>query len=425
MNEVSENVAEIDSPAIGDELATLARLLATRTRERDDEVAQRADDRKAYDAERQELRREVSALRHDNEELTERLKQADRHVHDVTVAREQCRQLQQDLAAANERTAQAEAALAEARKQHMEALAEAAEKIASAETSARATTKEVEALRAEKLQTPRRSEPEAGKRSESPRPQEAKTQSLMAAFQKEQAKAPAAAALQPVDAETKQAIDLLFAGKRARPTQSEIVLPSPARATQSEIVLPEQRPTAAAAPPTAAPPSEFFQRQTGTWTAYQGGYYAAAAARDADAISVLQRAAPLPADLLVELTAQATLQPGFHSNAFVIFDYRGPSDFKYAGFRVLAKQWVIGQRLPPAWNDLATCPDALAAGTAYALRLSLRNTSAELTVNGTSKISFAFQSPLSEGRLGLATQGSISQFGRLTISDASQASVEA
>src|SRR5262249_15018379 len=162
-------------------------------------------------------------------------------------------------------------------------------------------------------------------------------------------------------------IDLLFSGRRPKPTPSDIVRPKPtqteivlarsAPATQMEIELPATAELPKAPAPRPAQP-DYFQRQTGTWTPYQGGYYAAAAARDADAISVLQRAEPLPAEFVVELTAQATLQPGFHSNAFVIFDYRGPSDFKYAGFRVLAKQWAIGQRLPSGWNDCAKLSDA-------------------------------------------------------------------
>ena len=41
----------------------------------------------------------------------------------------------------------------------------------------------------------------------------------------------------------------------------------------------------------------------------------------------------------------------FYSNGFIIFDYKSPTDFKYAGAFVGNQQWVIGHRDGSGWYN--------------------------------------------------------------------------
>jgi hypothetical protein len=386
-----------------DEVATLNQLVITRTRERDDVIQQRTQDRKAFDAERQELRREISALRHENEHSSEVQREID--------------QLKRELATTGEHAAESEQQLIEIRKQHAEAMAAAAKKTDALEICVQELSKDVEKLNGEKQQLLKDLEQERARTAAGGAlPKELPAGNKPAETARVQAGVPGrdSAVLLHHDPEIKQAIDVAFGGTGM-----------PARDTASRLTAL----TNGGAPPAPAPPdagpkpvvrdtwSNLFRPQTGTWTV-EDQRYQAAPAGEGDAISLLQLNGPLPADLLIEVTANAASPGGRNSNAFVIFDYRGPTEFKYAGFRALAKKWVIGQRQDAKWLDLATVVDALVSGADYRFRLSLRGSTAQLIVNGVAKGTCDFSVPLNGGGLGLATQGSLSQFEKLSIQNA-------
>src|SRR5262249_43674012 len=101
------------------EVVVLAKLLASRTRERDEALQKEVQARKAFDSERQELRRELSDLRRQSEEQSELNRENN--------------QLKQQLATMNHRQAEGERMLADFRKERAEAVRSLEEKIAAAE----------------------------------------------------------------------------------------------------------------------------------------------------------------------------------------------------------------------------------------------------------------------------------------------------
>jgi hypothetical protein len=172
------------------------------------------------------------------------------------------------------------------------------------------------------------------------------------------------------------------------------------------------------APPDALPYLEDFSDGIadhfipweGTWTP-TGGHYDATPALGGDAVSTLLLNSPLPAGLI--FGAALSMSPaagGFDSNGFLIFDYHGPTDFKYAGARQSTGQWVIGQRTATGWHDLAVSNEPIAADTYYSMNLLIAGNEATLEVGGSVKTSFTFANPLNTGSIGLGTENSISQF---------------
>ena len=82
--------------------------------------------------------------------------------------------------------------------------------------------------------------------------------------------------------------------------------------------------------------------QSGICEVIEDRYHATA---DGNAISTLSLDQRLPANLKLEVTINADGgTPQHFSNAFIVYDYHGPTDFKYAGALVGIDQWVIGRK---------------------------------------------------------------------------------
>ena len=79
---------------------------------------------------------------------------------------------------------------------------------------------------------------------------------------------------------------------------------------------------------------------------------------------------------------QTQKRPGHSLNAFLVFDYRDPSNFKYAGMYDGGDKWVIGKRVNGGYADLKTLTEAINTGQWYDLELvityMLRNWSCSL-----------------------------------------------
>jgi hypothetical protein len=136
-----------------------------------------------------------------------------------------------------------------------------------------------------------------------------------------------------------------------------------------------------------------------------------------DAISTLLIEDPLPTDLELQTTINA--DPGtsnFLSNAFVIFDYQGPTDFKFAGAYVGANKWLIGHRTASAWVMLNSAASTINTLTDYDLRVVIENDSyVTLYANGVQQVTHSFSESLTDGEVGLGTRNAISRFDDLLV----------
>ncbi len=158
-----------------------------------------------------------------------------------------------------------------------------------------------------------------------------------------------------------------------------------------------------------------FAAQSGGW-AVSSGRYASTPVNGGDALTQFLTAAALPASLEFDVTMNAAAAAGsYYSNGFLIFDYQGPNNFKYAGAFVGLQQWVVGHRDATGWHNDATVSDAtIAAGTDYNLQLVLQGGVASLLVNGVNEVGFTYSSAFT-GALGLGSSNSVTQFANLTV----------
>jgi hypothetical protein len=159
-----------------------------------------------------------------------------------------------------------------------------------------------------------------------------------------------------------------------------------------------------------------FAPQAGSWAVSGGRYDAAPASGASDAVSALQLAGALPAKLAFDVVVNASPPAnGFYSNAFLVFDYQSPTNFKFAGAYFGAHEWVIGHRDANGWEVDAYVIDPTATpGTDFNLEVLLQGSSATLLVNGVGRLSYTYGQGFT-GSLGLATQGSVTQFGQMYV----------
>lgn len=121
------------------EVVVLAKLLASRTRERDEISQREIQARKAFDTERQELRREISDLRRQSEEQP--------------AYRRECAELKKQIATMTQAQAESERMLAEVRKEREQAGRGWEEKLATAEKGFQEKYKQLEAQRAAEIRS--------------------------------------------------------------------------------------------------------------------------------------------------------------------------------------------------------------------------------------------------------------------------------
>ncbi|MBN2559605.1 MAG: VCBS repeat-containing protein [Phycisphaerae bacterium] len=135
-------------------------------------------------------------------------------------------------------------------------------------------------------------------------------------------------------------------------------------------------------------------------------------------VAVLKLAEPLPTMLDVGVDATAIETADHHHNAFMIFDYQGPDDFKFAGADMDAGVWVIGH-YDGSWVSDAQFSEGLAVGKTYPLRLRLKGGSATLIhINAGAedkKVSHDFGKPVTGGLVGLAARHAVTRFDKVTV----------
>ena len=93
-----------------------------------------------------------------------------------------------------------------------------------------------------------------------------------------------------------------------------------------------------------------FFVDSGAWAIESGALSVAAASLGQDAAAVFYVDSYLP--IYYEIVASITTQKptgGWKANAFIIFDYFSPTDFKFAGIDVSTNKLVIGRRTTAGW----------------------------------------------------------------------------
>ncbi len=157
--------------------------------------------------------------------------------------------------------------------------------------------------------------------------------------------------------------------------------------------------------------ADFFEVRSGTW-AVQAGRYSVAPDAGQDGVSTLRIAEPLPMEFEIEATINADgVSTNRLSNAFVIFDYQGPLDFKFAGAYVGSNRWLMGRRTSAGWLEDVRLSETINANTDYRLKVAIANgNQVTLLVNGVTKLTRQFADLVNDGDLGVGTRNAFARF---------------
>ncbi|MCH5377053.1 MAG: hypothetical protein JJ992_24080 [Planctomycetes bacterium] len=150
-----------------------------------------------------------------------------------------------------------------------------------------------------------------------------------------------------------------------------------------------------------------FDAHSGIW-GVQSGRYVVQPGAMLEGVSIVQIQDPLPAQLEIGATINmAAGTAGFFSKTFLVFDYRGPTDFKFAGGSAESNLWFIGRRTTSGWLIDATVVEPISTSQDYHLEVLLRDgREAIFSVDGQVKLSHEFSDSLLDGQLGLGAQDS-------------------
>ena len=141
--------------------------------------------------------------------------------------------------------------------------------------------------------------------------------------------------------------------------------------------------------------AQSFVAESGTWSVVQGKYQVAPASTGSnrDAISLFYVDDYIPSYFEIQATLNAVKPTGgLKANAYVIFDYQSPTDFKFAGINVSTNKLEIGQNTGSGWQVLATgvVNGSLRADTDYNVLVSINGTAVTMVINNQMSVSHVF-----------------------------------
>ena len=140
-----------------------------------------------------------------------------------------------------------------------------------------------------------------------------------------------------------------------------------------------------------------FTADTGTWSVESGRFSVAPVSLGGDAVSVYHVDEVLPGyfELLATINPDKA-QAGLDSNAYLIFDYQSPTDFKFAGVNPKINKLQMGHRTAEGWIVDVQNNMQLRENQDYHMLLALNGTTATLVVNGSHDLSHVFDPRIDE-----------------------------
>jgi Ca2+-binding RTX toxin-like protein len=170
-----------------------------------------------------------------------------------------------------------------------------------------------------------------------------------------------------------------------------------------------------------------FVPDVGTWTVSGGRYRVAPSTPGGDAVSVFYVDAFLPNyfEMLATINA-AKPKAGMNANAYVIFDYQSPTNFKFAGVNVSTNQLEVGHRDSSGWivDTQTPFPGSIKSDTDYNMFLAMNGSVVTVTVNNQRTLTHTFaprvdadgiSHGLSHGMVGLGARNAEAQIDNVAV----------
>ncbi|WP_152049608.1 LEPR-XLL domain-containing protein [Tautonia marina] len=136
-----------------------------------------------------------------------------------------------------------------------------------------------------------------------------------------------------------------------------------------------------------------FAVDVGTWSFKGGRYEVAPSEAGGDAVSVFYVDDYIPS-YFETMAVINTVKPtrGYNANAYLVFDYQSPTDFKFAGVNISTNKLEIGHRTAQGWTTLVqeSVQGGLKDGADYTVFLAVNGSAVTLVVNNLFTLSHAF-----------------------------------
>lgn len=171
--------------------------------------------------------------------------------------------------------------------------------------------------------------------------------------------------------------------------------------------------------------ADAFGADSGLWSVRGGRLEVAPEVLGADAVSVLYISDYLPGYFEIQATINAGKPvAGFKSNAYLIFDYQSPNDFKFAGVNISTDKLEMGYRDASGWHVLEQTPSQLRPDKDYNLLLALNDTVATLVVDHSQVFShgfapridpFGYAFGLNGGMVGIGANNSVARIDNVAV----------
>ena len=168
-----------------------------------------------------------------------------------------------------------------------------------------------------------------------------------------------------------------------------------------------------------------FTEIVGDWLVADGRYDSSPATAGGDAIALAGFPEALGDEFVLETSVRiAPAAGGRLANGSLIFDYNGPTDFKYAGAFPREGRWQIGQRTVTGWTITVQRYEPVLADTNYDLMLRIDGSVATLLVDGVVKLSHDFGGVLNDNPVGIGARNSVTSFGTFAVEPRGESDLE-
>jgi hypothetical protein len=123
---------------------------------------------------------------------------------------------------------------------------------------------------------------------------------------------------------------------------------------------------------------------------------AASLGKDAAAVLYLDDYKPV----FFEITAKVRVQKptaGWKANAYIVFDYFSPTDFKFAGIDISTNKIVVGHRNTSGWIVDSQTPWQLKADTFYSVLVAINGNTVTVSVDSRLAFTYTFATRVAGG----------------------------
>ncbi|MGD8331142.1 MAG: calcium-binding protein, partial [Acidobacteriota bacterium] len=171
--------------------------------------------------------------------------------------------------------------------------------------------------------------------------------------------------------------------------------------------------------------AQSFFVDSGVWNVDAGRLEVAPESLGGDAVSVYYVEEYLPQYFEIEATINAGKPiAGYKSNAFLIFDYQSPTDFKYAGINISNDKLEMGYRDATGWHELEQSNSRLKPDRDYDVLLAINGVTATLVVDNKDVFTHVFdprvdtdgfQYALNNGLVGIGAYNSMARIDNVKV----------